>query len=56
MFREKDTQAMSRNVLYLAIGALAVTAAVFGYQYYQDQQKTGIDVSIGGNGISIETK
>ena len=47
---------MNRNLLYLVIGVLAVTVAVFGYQYYQDQQKTGIDVSIGGNGISIETK
>lgn len=47
---------MNRNALYLIIGALAVAAAVFGYQHYQDQQKTGIELSMGGNGISIETK
>jgi len=47
---------MNRNALYLVIGALTVAAAVFGYQYYQDQQKSGIELSVGGNGISIETK
>ena len=53
---KKDTQAMNRNALYLIIGVLAVAAAVFGYQYYQDQQKTGIELSVGGSGISIEAK
>jgi predicted negative regulator of RcsB-dependent stress response len=48
---------MNRNVLYLIIGALAVTAAVLGYQYYQDQQQTtGIEINLGKNSISIEEK
>jgi hypothetical protein len=47
---------MKRNALYLIIGALSVVAAVVGYQYYQDQQTTGIELSVGGSGISIETK
>jgi predicted negative regulator of RcsB-dependent stress response len=48
---------MNRNMLYLAIGALAVVAAVLGYQNYQDRQKTtGIEVNVGKTGISIEKK
>ncbi|MGA2458341.1 MAG: hypothetical protein ABSF85_12295 [Terriglobales bacterium] len=31
---------MNRNVLYLIIGALIVAVAVFGYQLYQERQKT----------------
>lgn len=48
---------MNRNVLYLVIAALAVASAVFGYQLYQERQKTtGIEISIGERGISIEKK
>ena len=35
---------MSRNVLYLVIGLLAVGLAVAGYLYYQES-KSGINVS-----------
>jgi hypothetical protein len=48
---------VNRNVLYLVIGALAVVVAVLGYQLYQERQQTsGIDISIGKSGISIEKK
>jgi predicted negative regulator of RcsB-dependent stress response len=48
---------MSRNVLYLVIGALVIVVAVFGYQLYQDRQKTtGIQINVGKSGISIEKK
>jgi predicted negative regulator of RcsB-dependent stress response len=48
---------MNRNVLYLIIGALAVATVVFGYQFYQERQKTtGIEIDVGKNGISIEKK
>jgi hypothetical protein len=48
---------MNRNILYLIIGALAVATAVLGYQFYQDRQKTtGIELTVGGSGISIEKK
>jgi predicted negative regulator of RcsB-dependent stress response len=48
---------MNRNVLYLVIAVLAVAAAVFGYQLYQERQKTtGIEISVGERGISIEKK
>ena len=48
---------MNRNVLYLIIGALIIAVAVFGYQLYQEREKTtGIDINIGKSGISIEKK
>ena len=48
---------MTRNVLFLVIGALAVATAVFGYQLYQERHKpSGVEISIGERGISIEKK
>ncbi len=46
---------MNRNVSYIVIGVLTVAVAVFGYQLYQERQKTsGIEISVGSRGISIE--
>ena len=48
---------MNRNILYLVIGALVVATAVFGYQLYQERQKSnGIEINVGKGGISIEKK
>jgi len=48
---------MNRNALYLVIGALVVITVVFGYQLYQERQKTtGIEINVGKSGISIEKK
>jgi hypothetical protein len=48
----KDPE-MSRTVLYLVIGLLAVGAAVSGYLYYQESQD-GIDIQIDRDGVSID--
>ena len=48
---------MNRNALYLVIGALVIATVVVGYLLYQERQQTsGIDISVGKAGISIETK
>lgn len=48
---------MNRNALYLVIGVLGVAVVVVGYQLYQERQKsTGVEISIGDRGISIEKK
>ncbi|MGE0736379.1 MAG: hypothetical protein AB7G15_16770 [Alphaproteobacteria bacterium] len=47
---------MNRNVLYIVIGVVAIVAIFVIYQVYQDRQKTGVDISIGKSGISIEKK
>lgn len=48
---------MSRsNLLYLALGALVIVAAVLGYQLYQDRQRPGVHIDLGPSGVSIEKK
>lgn len=48
---------MSRNLLYLLIGALIVGVGVLGYSLYREQQKPGLSISIGGKeGLRIEGK
>ena len=48
---------VSRNVLYLVIGALVVATAIIGYFLYQERQQTAvIDISVGEGGVSIEAK
>jgi hypothetical protein len=47
---------MSRNVLYIVVGALAVGIAVIGYMLYQERQTTGVEIKIGDGGVSIEKK
>ncbi len=55
--QDRNPGTMNRNVLYLIIGALAVVAAIFGYQLHQERQKTtGIEINVGKSGISIEKK
>ena len=45
------------NLLYLVIGVLAVTAAVLGYQVYQDRKEPqGLHINIGPGGLAIEKK
>ena len=44
---------MSRNVLYLLIGLLAVGVVVAGYLYYQEST-SGINIEIGEDGVKIE--
>ena len=49
---------MSRNnILYLLLGALAIAAAVMGYQLYQDRHPPkGVQINIGPGGLSIQGK
>jgi len=55
---EHGATTMTRNnILYLIIGALVVGTAVLGYQFYQERQKPGLSISIGGKeGLKIEGK
>ncbi|WP_372622918.1 hypothetical protein [Falsiroseomonas sp.] len=47
---------MTRNVLFLAIGVLAVASGAFGYWLYAERQKTGISITIGGQGVEIRER
>ncbi|MFD1196654.1 hypothetical protein ACFQ3C_18480 [Seohaeicola saemankumensis] len=44
---------MSRNSLFILIGALAICVLGASYLYYQERQK-GIDIQIDGHGVSIK--
>ena len=47
---------MNNNLLYGVIGGLVVIVAVLGDWFYQDQQKSGIELNVGNGGITIEKK
>ncbi len=45
------------NVLYGLIGVFAIAASFFAIQLYREKQKTtGVEISIGERGVSIEKK
>jgi uncharacterized membrane protein YuzA (DUF378 family) len=48
---------MSRKLLYLIVGILGIAVVAIGYQLYHERQKTtGVEISVGDRGISIEKK
>lgn len=48
---------MSRNVLVLAIVALAIVGVVLGYQLYEERrQPDGVQITVGPGGVSIDKK
>lgn len=48
---------MSRNVLFLLIGALVVVVAVLGYMTYQDRKEPeGLQINLGKEGVEIKNK
>ena len=45
---------ISRNLLFLIIGALVVTAGVLGYNLYQaKKQPDGLQINVGPNGLKF---
>lgn len=48
---------ISRNILFLAAGALIAVVAVLSYKLYEDNKKPkGVQLNIGPAGISVEKK
>lgn len=48
---------MSRNLMFLVLGALVVVVGVLGYSLYQEKkQPDGVQISIGSKGIAVEKK
>lgn len=45
---------MSTNALYFMVGALLAGAVGAGLWMYQDSQRSGVEISVGRNGVSIE--
>lgn len=48
---------ISRNILFLALGALIVTVGVLAYSLYEERKEPeGVQISIGRSGIAVEEK
>jgi len=47
---------MNRNLIFIVIGVLGIGAGALGYWYYQEQQKSGVDISIGPRGVTIQER
>ena len=48
---------MNSNILYSVVGALAVVTAILGYRFYEEHREgSGIEISIGKGGVSVEKK
>lgn len=45
---------MTRNALYWVAGLLAAAVLVIGYLYYDQQQRSGISIEIGDQGLTVE--
>ena len=47
---------MNKNSTIILVGILGIVLGVGGYWLYKDQSRSGIDVNLGGRGITIETR
>jgi hypothetical protein len=48
---------VSRNVLFLIIGALVVAVAALAYVSYQDHKEPdGLQINIGKSGVEVKNK
>jgi hypothetical protein len=47
---------MNSNVLYVVIAVLLVAAGALSYQVYNDRHKSGVEIEVGKNGLSIQQK
>ncbi|UPY36673.1 hypothetical protein [Sediminicoccus sp. KRV36] len=47
---------MSRNSIIALVGILGVVLGVGGYWLYMDQNRSGVELNVGGRGITIETR
>ncbi len=45
---------MTSNTLYFIVGALLAAAIGVGIWLYQESQRSGVEISVGRNGVSIE--
>ena len=47
---------MSTNATYLSIAIVCLLLGAGGFWLYQDQQRSGVEISIGRQGVSIEQR
>jgi len=47
---------MTRNALAIFIGVACIAIGAAGYWFYQEQNRSGVELSVGGRSITIETR
>jgi hypothetical protein len=47
---------MRQNMIFLFVGAACIALGAAGYWFYQEQNRSGVEVGIGGRSITIETR
>jgi len=47
---------MSRNVLTICLAAACIVIGAGGYWLYQDRHRSGVELSVGGRSITLETR
>lgn len=47
---------MSSSMKYLAIAVVCLLLGAGGFWLYQDQNRSGIDISVGGRGVTIQQR
>jgi hypothetical protein len=47
---------MRQNRVFLLVGAACIALGAAGYWFYQEQNRSGVEVSIGGRSITIKTR
>jgi hypothetical protein len=47
---------MKQNAMFLFVGAACVALGAVGYWFYQQQNRSGVEVNIGGRSLTIETR
>ncbi|WP_439595073.1 hypothetical protein [Falsiroseomonas sp.] len=47
---------MSRNLLYPVLGVALIAVGAFGYWAWQEQNRSGVEINLGGRSISVETR
>ncbi|MBP0466539.1 hypothetical protein J5Y09_21600 [Roseomonas sp. PWR1] len=47
---------MNRNLIIIVVGVLGIGAGALGYWFYQERHRSGVDITIGGRGVSIQER
>ncbi len=47
---------MSSKTTYITIGVVCLLLGAGGFWLYQEQHRSGVDITIGGRGVSIQQR
>ncbi|WP_211875849.1 hypothetical protein [Plastoroseomonas arctica] len=47
---------MRNNAVILTVAIVCLVAGAAGYYFYQERHRSGVEVSVGGRTLSVETR